>query len=238
MAFTLISEGSALPAPALAGGTSNDAAGFASCYGPHRRSPLQGFRHWAPTRPVSRPSRQPATGPPGSYPDRTSTGRRRRAYEQQDPPWHYVTVSPPVLLGARNAEARDRVSMLAPLEPAQKRPAVRRHRRVRAAKTGKRHRGPPHAPDRLCRPADYAEPGARARSPGVSGRKCRHSPGRSALPCAALPSTTGEAAGGFRAPPARFASVRWHHRPQCSPATTPARERPAAVKAPRATLIQ
>ncbi len=26
-----------------------------------------------------RPSRQPATGPPGSYPDRTHTGRRRRA---------------------------------------------------------------------------------------------------------------------------------------------------------------
>ena len=42
---------------------------------------LQGFRHWAPTRPVSRPSRQSATGPPGSYPDRTSTGKRRRAYE-------------------------------------------------------------------------------------------------------------------------------------------------------------
>src|SRR5208282_86748 len=56
---------------------------------------------WAPTRPVSRPSRQPATGPPGSYPDRTSTGRRRRAYEHQDPPWPYVTVSPPALLGAR-----------------------------------------------------------------------------------------------------------------------------------------
>ena len=35
--------GSALPVPALAGETSNDAAGFASCYGPHRRSPLQGF---------------------------------------------------------------------------------------------------------------------------------------------------------------------------------------------------
>src|SRR6266487_476462 len=31
--------GSSLPAPTLAGGTSNDAAGFASCYGPHRRSP-------------------------------------------------------------------------------------------------------------------------------------------------------------------------------------------------------
>jgi hypothetical protein len=35
--------GSALPAPTLTGRTSNDAAGFASCYGPHRRSPLQGF---------------------------------------------------------------------------------------------------------------------------------------------------------------------------------------------------
>jgi hypothetical protein len=34
--------GSALPAPALTDRTSNDAAGFASCYGPHRRSPLQG----------------------------------------------------------------------------------------------------------------------------------------------------------------------------------------------------
>jgi Protein of unknown function (DUF998) len=33
----------------------------------------------------SRRNRQPATGPPGSYPDRTHTGRRRRAYEQQDP---------------------------------------------------------------------------------------------------------------------------------------------------------
>ena len=41
--------------------------------------PPRGFRRWASTRPVSRPSRQPATGPPGSYPDRTHTGRRRRA---------------------------------------------------------------------------------------------------------------------------------------------------------------
>ena len=52
------------------------------------------------TRPVSKPGRQPATGPPGSYTDRTSTGRRRRAYEHEETPWH-VTVSPPVLLGAR-----------------------------------------------------------------------------------------------------------------------------------------
>src|SRR6266540_138392 len=35
--------------------------------------PQQGFRRWASTRPLSRPSRQPATGPPGSHPDRTHT---------------------------------------------------------------------------------------------------------------------------------------------------------------------
>jgi hypothetical protein len=33
-----------------------------------------------------RRSRQPATGPPSSYPDRTSTGRRRRAYEHVETP--------------------------------------------------------------------------------------------------------------------------------------------------------
>ena len=84
------------------GRLSNDAAGFASCYGPHRRSPRKGFCRWAPAPPVSRRNRQPATGPPGSYPDRTHTGRRRRAYEHEEPPWHYVTVLPPVLLGARD----------------------------------------------------------------------------------------------------------------------------------------
>jgi hypothetical protein len=68
------------------GRLSNDAAGFASCCGPHHRSPQRGFRRWAPTPPVSRRSRQPATGPPGSYPDRTSTGRRRRAYEHEETP--------------------------------------------------------------------------------------------------------------------------------------------------------
>ena len=50
------------------------------------------------TGPVSRPSRQPATGLPGNYPDRTSTGRRRRASDQ-------VTTarqSAPDALGARN----------------------------------------------------------------------------------------------------------------------------------------
>src|SRR6266487_1404100 len=41
--------------------------------------PHRGFRRWASTRPVSRPSRQPATGPPGSYPDGNHTRWRRRA---------------------------------------------------------------------------------------------------------------------------------------------------------------
>jgi hypothetical protein len=51
-------------------------------YGPLICFPHRGFRHWAPTRPVSRPSRQPATGPPDSYPDRTHTGKQRRASDQ------------------------------------------------------------------------------------------------------------------------------------------------------------
>ena len=42
MAFTLISGARHSLFPPE-DGTSNDAAGFASCYGPHRRSPLQGF---------------------------------------------------------------------------------------------------------------------------------------------------------------------------------------------------
>jgi hypothetical protein len=46
-------------------------------------APPKGFRRWASARPVSRPSHQPATGPPGSYPDRTSAGQRRRAHDQR-----------------------------------------------------------------------------------------------------------------------------------------------------------
>src|SRR5919199_203297 len=42
--------------------------------------PPKGFRRWASTRPVSRPDRQPATEPPGSYSDGTHTRWRRRAY--------------------------------------------------------------------------------------------------------------------------------------------------------------
>ncbi|WP_329538395.1 IS66 family transposase (plasmid) [Streptomyces sp. NBC_01450] len=45
--------------------------------------------------------RQSATGPPGSYPDRTSTGRRQRAYDSRST----TTRRPPSLLGARKIEA-------------------------------------------------------------------------------------------------------------------------------------
>ena len=79
------SERLGTPLPHPHGRVSNDATGFASRYGPHRRSPSQGLRRWASTPPVSRRNRQPATGPPGSYPDRTHTGKRRRAYEQDQP---------------------------------------------------------------------------------------------------------------------------------------------------------
>ena len=59
---------------------------------------LKGFRRWAPARPVSRPDRQPATGLPGDYPDRTFTGRRRQASDQV----MIAGQSPPDALGARN----------------------------------------------------------------------------------------------------------------------------------------
>ena len=76
----------------------NDAAGFASRYGPLSCSHHRGFRRWASTRPVSRPSRQPAIGLPGNYPDRTHTGRRRRASAQA----MIAGQSPANALGARN----------------------------------------------------------------------------------------------------------------------------------------
>jgi len=50
-----------------------------------RSLPHKGFRHWASTMQVSPQSRQSATGPPGSYPDRTYTGKRRRAYDRKSP---------------------------------------------------------------------------------------------------------------------------------------------------------
>src|SRR5579859_2361871 len=78
-----------------------------------RTAPLlplsQGLRRWAPTPPVSRRSRQPATGPPGSYPDRTHTGKQRRAYEHEDPPRLTSRSHLPV----RWAHERSRLELLA-----------------------------------------------------------------------------------------------------------------------------
>src|SRR5664279_418567 len=59
--------------------------------------PQKGFRHWASTRTVSNPSRQSATGPADSYPDRTHTGKRRRARTADHP----FTRPPPIPLGAQ-----------------------------------------------------------------------------------------------------------------------------------------
>ena len=90
LAFASIPGGPAsLTRPA--GRLSNDAAGSASCYRPHRRSPRRG--PWTLGSGTGRfpRHRQPATGPPGSYPGRTSTGRRRRAYEHKETPWPYIS---------------------------------------------------------------------------------------------------------------------------------------------------
>ena len=87
--------------PPGTGRMSNDAAGFASCYGPHRRSPIRAFD--AGLRPGPFPGRAASllpgllaatrTGlPPAGDDELTNTKKT---------PWHYVTVSPPVLLGAR-----------------------------------------------------------------------------------------------------------------------------------------
>jgi hypothetical protein len=100
--------GSALPAPHPSDGSSDDAAGFTSRYGPFGCTPPhRGARRWASTPPVSRQDRQPATGPPGSYPDRTHTGKRRRAYDSvvnhsHDQPPIYWTHSGPLMITGRH----------------------------------------------------------------------------------------------------------------------------------------
>jgi hypothetical protein len=65
------------------GRLSNDAAGFASRYGPLQSLPLKGPSTLGFDAGRSPRRRQSATGPPGSYPDRTHTGKRRRAYERR-----------------------------------------------------------------------------------------------------------------------------------------------------------
>jgi hypothetical protein len=91
------SRGPALPCPPH-GGQGNGAAGPASCHGPSGCLPTGqvtlGFDAGRSPR-----RRQPATGPPGSYPDRTSTGKRRRACTDAQP----YTRSTSSLLGAPNS---------------------------------------------------------------------------------------------------------------------------------------
>jgi hypothetical protein len=62
--------------------------------------PSQGFGRCASTPGVSPRRRQPATGPPGGYPDRTPTGWRRRASDQvmtatRSPPSPWAHSRPP-----------------------------------------------------------------------------------------------------------------------------------------------
>lgn len=91
--------GSALPVPAPKDGplTTPQASRDATdrCFAP----PSKGFRHWASTPGVSPRRRQSATGPPGSYPDRTLTGRRQRAYDQRS----LTTSRPPVCWARKSA---------------------------------------------------------------------------------------------------------------------------------------
>ena len=98
-------SGSAPSAPTLTGGTSNDAAGLPFMLRTAQLLPQRGFCHWASTTAVSNRSRQSATGPPDSYPDRTHTGKRRRARTIRSPRHE----APPVPLGARMIEASVRI---------------------------------------------------------------------------------------------------------------------------------
>jgi hypothetical protein len=81
--------GWALPCPPPRGRLSNDAAGFASCYGPHRRSPCRAFGAGLRPCPFPGEAASPLPGLPvaGWREGRTSTGKRRRAYEHEETPW-------------------------------------------------------------------------------------------------------------------------------------------------------
>jgi hypothetical protein len=71
-----------------------------------RSLPQKGFRRWASTPGVSPRRRQPATGPPGSYPDRTLTGRQTRACRRGSPQLHHLLPEMarcPRLLGTRRS---------------------------------------------------------------------------------------------------------------------------------------
>jgi hypothetical protein len=97
--------GSALPAPALAGETSNDAAGFASCYGPHRRSPCYRASD-AGLRPGPFPGRAASLLPGLLAATRTGLTPAGDDELTNSKIRCYITASPPALLGARTIEAR------------------------------------------------------------------------------------------------------------------------------------
>jgi hypothetical protein len=83
------------------GRLSNDAAGFALRYGPHRRSPIRASD--AGLRPRPFPG-EAASLLPGLL-AATRTGLTPASDDEltskKDQPWTYVTVSPPILLAAR-----------------------------------------------------------------------------------------------------------------------------------------
>ena len=79
-----------------------------------RSLPAKGFRHCASTPGVSPRRWQPATGPPGSYPDRTFTGWRTRACA-----WITSTTSPPITRGCTHAAGHTKLGLaVAVLSPA------------------------------------------------------------------------------------------------------------------------
>jgi hypothetical protein len=90
--------GSALPRPTRhrAGGVTTRQASLNVTDRSIAHPVNQGVRRWASAPPVSRRHRQPATGPPGGYPDRTYTGKRRRAYESAI---NHSHDQPPILSG-------------------------------------------------------------------------------------------------------------------------------------------
>ena len=68
--------------------------------------PQRGFRRCASTLGVSPQRRQPATGPPGSYPDRTFTGWRTRAYAWASSFLHLLSLPVPHAAGHTNQSSR------------------------------------------------------------------------------------------------------------------------------------
>jgi hypothetical protein len=99
MAFAPISRGSALPRPTPKGGLSNDAAGFASCYGPHYRSPIRAFD--AGLRPRPFPDETASLLPGLLAATRTGLSPASDDELTNNKIHRYVTASPPALLGAR-----------------------------------------------------------------------------------------------------------------------------------------